>query len=243
MSSRRFFVDGSRSVGENVTLGESDAHKIAHVLRLRDGDPVEIVDAAGNAFDARVFSIVGGINAELMAQRQIGPASALKIDVAQAIPKGAKMDFVIEKATELGADAVLPIYSERCVVADLGASKLARWRRLAKAAAAQCDRRDVPHVTEPLSFDALLERFSGYDVVLMPWERAEREPLRNSLPGMLEGASRVLVLVGPEGGFSEGEAERARDRGAQLVSLGERVLRSETAGLAVLAVLSYVCGL
>lgn len=242
MSSRRFFVDGVRAAGETVTLGEADAHKIAHVLRLRDGDPVEILDAAGNAFDARIFSSPSGTNAELRALRAAASAGGPRVDVAQGIPKGAKMDFVIEKATELGASAILPVYGERAVVTDVGASKLERWRRLARTAAAQCDRREVPYVAEPASFDALLERFAGYDLVLMPWERAERTPLRELLPGLLRGAERVLVVVGPEGGFSAAEAARAAERGAKLVSLGERVLRSETAALAVLAVLSYLSG-
>ncbi|HTA39185.1 MAG TPA: RsmE family RNA methyltransferase, partial [Candidatus Acidoferrales bacterium] len=133
----------------------------------------------------------------------------------------------------------LPFYSQRSVVQDLGDGKLERWRRLAKSAAAQCDRRDVPDVHAPMTFEALLARCAEYDVVLMPWERAEAGPLREVLPAWLAAAHTALVIVGPEGGFSAEEAELGRAAGARLVSLGERILRSETAGLAMLAILDY----
>ena len=239
MSARRFFVDGSRGAGERVAIGERDAHKIARVLRLRDGDELEIVDAAGHTFDARVRLEPQGLHAELTAVRAAALPVGLHVDIAQGIPKGAKMDFVIEKATELGAAAILPFYSRRSVVQDLGDAKLERWRRLAKTAAAQCDRREIPEVRAPSTFEALLDRCAEYDLVLMPWERAASDPLRASLPGWLERAHRVLVIVGPEGGFSADEAELGRAAGARLVSLGERLLRSETAGLAMLAILDY----
>lgn len=239
MSARRFFVDGSREAGERVAIGERDAHKIVRVLRLRDGDELEIVDAAGQTFDARVRSEPPGLHVELIAMRTNASSPGLRIDIAQGIPKGSKMDFVIEKATELGAVAVLPFYSRRTVVQDLGDAKLERWRRLAKTAAAQCDRREVPEVRAPSTFETLLERCAEYDLVLMPWEQASPDPLRASLPRWLERAYRVLVIVGPEGGFTAEEAELGLAAGARLVSLGERLLRSETAGLALLAILDY----
>jgi 16S rRNA (uracil1498-N3)-methyltransferase len=239
MSARRFFVAGARGAGETVAIEGGDAHKIANVLRLRDGDTIEIVDAAGNGFEARVRCDADGVRAELIAARESLPAIALQVDVAQAIPKGSKMDFVIEKATELGAAAILPVYSERSVVQDLGASKLERWRRLAQAAAAQCDRRDIPSVAGPVPLEHLLERCGAYDLVVMPWEAAAPVPLRESLPGWLAGVRRVLAIVGPEGGFSANEAALAAARGARLVSLGPRILRSETAALALLAILTY----
>jgi 16S rRNA (uracil1498-N3)-methyltransferase len=243
MSARRFFVEGARAAGDAVAVDARDAHKIVNVLRLHDGDTIEIVDAAGQAFDARVHIGPAGVRADLFELRAPSTVTSLRVDIAQGIPKGAKMDFVIEKATELGASAILPVYSQRAVVQDLGASKLERWRRLAKTAAAQSDRRDVPEVADPQRFDALVERFANYDLVLMPWEKASADPLRENLPQWLEGVRRILVVVGPEGGFDRREAESAQGAGARLISLGERILRSETAGLAMLAVLAYAAPL
>jgi len=237
---RRFFCEGALRAGESVALDERDAHKILHVLRLRDGDAIDVVDASGQAFAACVRVAGAGVRAELASALERATAATLRVDLAQGIPKGPKMDFVIEKAAELGAGAILPFYSERCAVRDLGGSKLERWRRLAKSAAAQSGRRDVPAVCEPVDFASLIEGFADYDAVAMPWEEAPHQTLREALPALLGAGGRVLVVVGPEGGFSAEEAARAVERGARLLWLGERILRSETAGLAVLAVAGYL---
>src|SRR4029077_14123067 len=99
---------------------------------------------------------------------------------------------------------IIPIYSERTIVSDAGSAKLDRWRRLARQAAAQCGRDRIPEIAQPQRFEGLLESFSAYDTVLFPWELAEQGPLKDVLPGLLENSRRVLVIVGPEGGFSHG---------------------------------------
>ncbi|HLX25730.1 MAG TPA: 16S rRNA (uracil(1498)-N(3))-methyltransferase [Candidatus Cybelea sp.] len=241
MSARRFFVEGVRRSGEAVTIGGADAHKIVNVLRLHDGAHLEIVDSAGALFDATVETSDGEVRAtlrdELPRDDQSGRAI---VEIAQAVPKGQKMDFVVEKATELGAAAILPFTSERTVASAEGTAKLERWRRLGKSAAQQCGRRDVPRIDAPIPFAQLLERFADYDAVIFPWELAPQVPVRETLAGMLESAHRVLVVVGPEGGFSHEEAEEAKARGARLVWLGRRILRTETAAMVLLAVLEYL---
>jgi 16S rRNA (uracil1498-N3)-methyltransferase len=223
-----------------VAIGERDAHKIVHVLRMHDGDALEIIDGDGRAFDAVLRTAGGPIGADLVTLRAAETGTATRIDIAQGIPKGSKMDFVIEKATELGASAIFPVYSERAVVQDIGSSKLDRWRRLAQSATAQSDRRDVPNVAEPMRFEALLERFPEYDVILMPWEQADHTRLGETLPALIDGAMRILVIVGPEGGFSAAEAKQAANLGAHVIRLGQRILRSETAALAVLSILAFL---
>jgi 16S rRNA (uracil1498-N3)-methyltransferase len=237
-SARRFFVEGVREVGGLVEIGGSDAHKMTHVLRLQDGDRIEIVDSAGKAFSAAIELAGRCVRARLVETIAAAGANALvRTDVAQAVPKGRRMEFVIEKVTELGAAAILPFYSERSVTRDVGAAKLERWRRIARSAALQCGRREVPQTFDPIPFERLLERFSEYDAVLFPWELAPPLPLRDLLPTALLGARRVLVVIGPEGGFAHDEAEAAREHGAVLLSLGRRILRTDTAALVVLAVI------
>lgn len=240
MPARRFFIEGVRAIGDRVTIGGADAHKIVAVLRLRDGDAVELVDSAGTQFDARVHVDGNNLSASLLAARPVAHAARRAIDVAQAIPKGQKMDFVVEKATELGARAVLPFTSERSVAHAPGSAKVERWRRLARSAAQQCGRSFVPEIGEVLSYEDLLAQFAQYDAVLFPWELAPAEPLRQTLTPLLDGAARVLVVIGPEGGFSHAEAEAAGERGAHLVWLGPRILRTETAAMVLLAVLEYL---
>jgi 16S rRNA (uracil1498-N3)-methyltransferase len=238
---RRFFVQGVRAVGERIAIDGADARKIVAVLRSRDGDAIELVDSAGTRFDARL-EIEGAkvIAVPIAAQPPPASESRLRVDVAQAVPKGQKMDFVVEKATELGARAILPFTSERSVVQGTVSSKVERWRRLAKSAAQQCGRAEIPGVEPVAPFEEILERFEGYDVVLFPWELAEAVPLRESLPPLLERASRALIVIGPEGGFSHAEADAAQERGARLVWLGPRILRTETAAMVLLSILEYV---
>jgi len=238
--SSRFFIEGRHETGEAVTLGGSDAHKIVSVLRMRDGDAIEVVDSAAQRFAATVAIEGRTVRATLGERVERSVASTVKISVAQGVPKGQKMDFVVEKLTELGVELIVPLHSERTVVTDVSPNKIERWRRLAKTAAQQCGRDTVPYVGEPQQLADLCKSFSDYDVVLFPWELADRAPLRERLPGLLRNAQRVLVVIGPEGGFSHAEAQMAQQHGAQLVSLGSRILRTETAALVAVSILGYL---
>jgi 16S rRNA (uracil1498-N3)-methyltransferase len=242
MPARRFFVQGAHCVGSSVELDGSDAHKIANVLRLRQGDVLEIVDSAGTLFDAELVEESGRLYASLKSGHEPEARSTLRVDVAQAVPKGAKMDYVIEKATELGAGAVIPFTSERSVVRDGGEQKLQRWRRLAAGAAQQCGRRDIPRIDPVRSFGDVVSVFGSYDVAMFAWELAPRVPLLERLGSSLREARTAIVVIGPEGGFSHAEADFASESGADLVWLGPRILRSETAALALLAVIEAVAG-
>ncbi len=240
MSARRFFVEGVHEVGETVTLDGTDAHKIRSVLRLRSGDDVEIVDSAATVFAAAAMLEGSRVCAQLREKRIAPAASGPHIVVAQALPKGQKMDFVVEKLTELGVAAIVPFESERTIVTGIGAGKLERWRRIAKSAAQQSGRSDVARVEEPVRFERLLDMFGNFDGVLFPWELAEQVPLRVTLPVLIAGARRLLIVIGPEGGFTHAEAELARKAGASLVSLGTRILRTETAAMTVVAIVKYL---
>jgi 16S rRNA (uracil1498-N3)-methyltransferase len=238
-AARRFFVEGEQEAGSAVEIHGGDAHKITRVLRLHAGDLIEIVDSRARAFPATIEEAGPVVRARLL-DAIAGPepdAATLTVDVAQAVPKAARMDFVVEKGTELGAAAFLPFYSERSVGRRVGPEKLARWRRIARSASQQSGRRDVPAVHEPLEFDALVERLGEYDAVLLAWELAPPEPLHDRLRALLPQAGRVLVVVGPEGGFAHAEAEAATSRGAHLLWLGSRILRTDTAAIVLLAVI------
>jgi 16S rRNA (uracil1498-N3)-methyltransferase len=226
-----------------VALGGDDARKLLVVLRKRSGDAIEVCDSSGRAYAAalrvdgeRAFA---RLDAEIAGVR---PPS-LELVLAQGVPKGAKMDYVIEKATELGVARVVPFVSERTQGSSgERAGKVERWRRVAKAAAQQCGRRDVPEVEAPLSWDELCGRLAEVDRALVPWELAPGEPLRDRLPAALAGARSVLVAIGPEGGLSHAEVDRAVAAGALTVSLGSRILRTETAGLVACAAVLYASG-
>jgi len=240
----RFFIEGTHRCGDTVAFGGSDAHKIRDVLRMKSGDAIEIFDSAATNFRASLHIAERSVTAhldEVLAARTAPPRVA--ITVAQGVPKGQKMDYVVEKLTELGAAAIVPLLSEHAVVHEVAPAKLERWRRLARTAAQQCGRSDVPDVREPLRFDALVADFPNFDAVLLAWELASGDAPRERLPAVLEGVRSILVVIGPEGGISHREADSAAAAGAHLMSLGGRVLRTETAGLVALSIIGYVLGL
>jgi 16S rRNA (uracil1498-N3)-methyltransferase len=244
----RFFVEGVHAVGDLVAFAADDARKLATVLRKRSGDRVQVVDSGGVAFgatldvDARESRDLR-VRATLDERLDRGDAEpALRVTIAQAVPKGQKMDLVVEKATELGAHAIVPVRSARVIGHDTSAGKVERWRRIAKSAAQQSGRLRVPDVAAVHDWDALLATFAQYDRVYVPWELAEPAPLRDVFERELDGAGSVLVVIGPEGGFAADEVERARAAGALAISLGRRILRTETAAMVVLAALLYARG-
>jgi 16S rRNA (uracil1498-N3)-methyltransferase len=239
----RFFVEGVHAVGDRVAFASDDARKLATVLRKRSGDRVQVVDSGGIAFGATLDvdgRDVGATLDELLDRGAV--ETALHITIAQAVPKGQKMDLVVEKATELGAHAIVPVRSARVIAHDTSPAKVERWRRIAKSAAQQSGRLRVPDVADVHDWDALLATFARYDRVYVPWELAEPAPLRDVFERELAGARSVLIVIGPEGGFSADEVERARAAGALAISLGRRILRTETAALVVLAALLYARG-
>ncbi|MGH7727232.1 MAG: RsmE family RNA methyltransferase [Vulcanimicrobiaceae bacterium] len=241
MRRTRFFAEGIHRSGERIELAAGDAHALRVVLRARGGEALEIVDSAGRAFDARVAFDGSRTFAELLGERAPAALPRLELVLAQALPKGDKLDLVVAKTTELGVTEIVPFACERSL-ARVSAAKLERWRRIARSAARQCGLARIPAVAEPASFEALVARIAASERVLLPWELAETAPLRERLPVLLEGVRQVLIAIGPEGGFEAREVERACAAGAVAISLGTRILRTETAGLVLCAALRYASG-
>jgi 16S rRNA (uracil1498-N3)-methyltransferase len=237
----RFFVEGVHAAGERVAFAPDDARKLATVLRAQDGDTVEVVDSGGNAWATVLAVADGAVRGTLTAalprpSRELGIA----VTIAQAIPKGQKMELVVEKATELGAAAIVPFRSRRVVGDRTGDHKRERWQRIARGAAQQSGRSVVPAIAPVATWDELLATFADYERVYLPWELAEPRPLRESLD--VAAVRSALFVIGPEGGFAADEVAGAREAGAIAISLGARILRTETAALAILAAVAYARG-
>ena len=239
----RFFVEGVHAAGTRVALAADDARKVVTVLRKRSGDRVQVVDSGGTAYAATLDVAGRDVYAVLDEPLARGdPESSLAITLAQAVPKGAKMDLIVEKTTELGVHAIVPVRSARVIGGETSSAKIERWRRIARSAAQQSGRTHIPDVAGLHDWRALLDTFPRFDRVYIPWELADPAPLRDVFERETRELRSVLVVIGPEGGFSAEEVERARVAGALPISLGRRILRTETAPIAVLAALLYARG-
>jgi len=219
-------------------ISGADAHYLRNVLRLQAGDRLELLDGTGRVHEAEIVSLTKSqARVKIIKSHQAETEPEVKVTLAQALPKGQKMDFVIEKSVELGVNRIIPVLTERTISKN---TKLDRWRKLAKEAAEQSGRAIIPEVTELTNFSAVLKLKSPSNLALLLWELEKARTLKSVLSdNLILRYSDILILIGPEGGFSRTEVEQAQALGWQTVSLGKRILRTETAGLAVLANIMY----
>ena len=235
---KRLFVSPAQLAAPRIALEAGQLHYLRDVLRLGADEELEVFDGEGNSFRASMRG-----EALLRGEKMPGAERAADVVLAQALAKAEKMDFVVQKATELGASRIVPLLAERAVVRvdpARGSAKAERWRRSAQEAARQCGRSDVPRVEEPQRWEAFLrgvaEEPGRRGLLLDPEETSLR------LGAAARGAGRILLAVGPEGGFTPQERESALRAGMLAAGLGPRVLRTETAGLAALSVVLHLRG-
>ncbi|OGB88810.1 hypothetical protein A2625_02055 [candidate division WOR-1 bacterium RIFCSPHIGHO2_01_FULL_53_15] len=226
----RFFVPGEQF----PAIAGADAHQIRNVLRMKIGDEVELLDGSGKIYSAKIVRIgKDKVETEIVSEKLEESEPRIKITLAQALPKGQKMDFIIEKAVELGASKIIPLTTERTIAKN---AKPERWQKLAKEAAEQSGRALIPEVSPLTRFEEVLKMRNQFNLALIPWELEREMTLKSAL---VHRPSSILVLIGPEGGFSHNEITLAKEGGFISVSLGRSILRAETAGLAVLSAIMY----
>ncbi|HHW55087.1 MAG: 16S rRNA (uracil(1498)-N(3))-methyltransferase [bacterium] len=242
----RFLVDNLETDLNEVTItGEEGVH-LYRVLRLRPGAIIEVGDGRGRAFRAELISAgPQSSKARLLEPILEEREPRLPLILAQALVKGEKMDWIIQKGTELGVHTFVPFTSRRVVVklkGEKAAARRERWERIAREAAKQCGRTLVPRVDGPLDLEEVLTRYGREDyLIILPWEGENNQGLNVALTGVSRRAG-VVVVIGPEGGFEEEEVQRAQELGARVVSLGPRILRAETAALAVVTMTLFAAG-
>ena len=237
----------SSTLTEEIVITGGDAHHLAHVMRTQIGDVITVVDAEGQAAEMVVTALTR--DAVHFRMQRVLPAETAgrEVILVQALLKGEKMDFIVQKAAELGAVCMCPIVTEHVVVrydVKKTAAKAARWQKIADEAAKQCGRRSLMTVAPIVSLAELLQdpAYIGAadTVTVFCYEQEERQSMRTVLRGI--EARRVTLIVGAEGGFSPAEAAAVTAAGGQSVSLGHRILRAETASLTALAVTQYELG-
>ena len=243
----RFFIRQNQIADGTVRLVGEDAHHAARSLRMAVGDEITVCDMQGNEYTCTIteFEEDRAVMATIVSARASDKELPCFVTVYQALPKGDKLDTVIQKAVECGASRIVPFESERCVARvkpEAEARKTERRQRIAEEAAKQCGRSVLPEVTPTVRFSEMLAMASGDDVGLFCYEGDGTSPMGEILREKREALSgaRVAVVVGSEGGFSLHEAQAARDAGLLPVGLGKRILRTETASGFALSCLVYV---
>ncbi len=236
----KFFVKKESIDDHTITLDGDNARHIGNVLRARVGDSITVCDGEGMDYECRISSITKDrVTAEITDISTNGSEPSVSITLYQGLPKADKMELVIQKCIEIGVDGIIPVSTEHSVVKLEGKEdkKLARWNKIAEAAAKQCGRGKIPAVGRVMSFDEAVKHAMSLDSAVIPYERERERGLRQFTDGF-KGRS-IGVFIGPEGGFSQSEIELARASGIIPVTLGRRILRTETAGLVAAVILLH----
>lgn len=239
----QFFVEDVQVSDSFVTIEGSDVNHMRNVLRMKAGEKVRVSTSSGKNYYCQLAEITEHlVRADILEELTEGTELPNKIYLFQGLPKGDKMELIIQKAVELGAYEIIPVSMKNCVVKldqKKAEHKVRRWQEIAKSAAKQSKRSLIPTVQPPITYQQAVEVAKELDAVFVPYENERGMAATKEAVERLAAGESIGIFIGPEGGFAPEEIDMAKSADMQLISLGKRILRTETAGLAALAVLSY----
>lgn len=240
----QFFVDASQIQGKRVVITGSDVNHIKNVLRMKPGEEIAVSNGTdGKEYRCGIEEILDReVVCSLRFIKEDGLELPARVTLFQGLPKADKMELIVQKMVELGVYRIVPVLTKRSVVKLDGKkskAKTARWQLIAEAAAKQSKRRIIPQVEEVRTMKEAVGLAAGMDVKLIPYELSEGMGRTKELMESVKAGQEIAVFIGPEGGFEEAEVEMAAKAGCVPVTLGKRILRTETAGLTVMAWLMY----
>ena len=243
----QFFVEPEQinTNDKSVIITGSDVNHIKNVLRMKVGEELSVSNGQdGCEYRCGIVGIdTDSIRCELRFIKEDGVELPVKVTLFQGLPKSDKMETIIQKAVELGAYEIVPVETKRCVVKldeKKAKAKTVRWRNIAEAAAKQSKRGIIPNVEPPMSFSDALKYASDMEIRLIPYELAQDMEHTRKILSNIRSGQRIALFIGPEGGFETDEIAKAKEAGFHAVTLGKRILRTETAGMTVLAWIGYL---
>jgi 16S rRNA (uracil1498-N3)-methyltransferase len=239
----RFFVDKSAVGDRTIRITDADDRKhMAKVLRLGVGDVIAISDSVQFEYIAEITEIGKDfIEARILDKQKFAREPELRVTLFQGVPKQGKMETIIQKTVELGVYSIVPVFTDRSVVVDHGnfRKKVERWQKIADEAVKQCKRGIIPRIQKEMTFREMPGSLTEFDLILFPYENEEKQSIKDCLRNLEKKPNTAAVIIGPEGGFSDSEADVLIGAGARSVSLGKTILRTETAGMAAIAMAMY----
>lgn len=242
----KFFVLPENFQDNNACIYGDDVKHIYKVLRLKEKDMICINNCNGEEYLGEIQDITRDeVKVHIIEKLPINNESSVEINLYQGLPKASKMDLIVQKSTELGIRSITPVITERVVVkSELGEfKKLDRWIRIAKEACKQCKRSIIPAVNAPVDFSEMLEELKNQDLIVVPYENEDNFGIKKLMSNVKkENVKKIAVVIGPEGGFEEKEIVILKNSGAEIVTLGPRILRTETAGFVCTSLLMYELG-
>ena len=238
-----FFVTPEQVKGEHIYIEGSDVNHIKNVLRMKVGQELEISDGDNKKYLCEIASITSEeVCVMIQEERSVDTELLSKIYLFQGLPKSDKMELIVQKAVELGAYEIIPVATKRAVVKldeKKASKKVERWNSIAESGAKQSGRNLIPKVTDVMSWKEAMEYAKALDIVLIPYELAEGMQETRDIIAQIQPGQSIGIFIGPEGGFETEEVESAMEYGARPITLGKRILRTETAGLTTLSILMY----
>jgi len=236
---RRFFINPNKISNTCGVITDHEARHIGMVLRMQPGNRIELFDGQGTVYQAQITAINRSTVETTILSSHRHQAYPPFLSIAQALIKGNKMDLIIQKATELGVSNLWPTTNQHSSIGSVSPHQVDRWQRIAHEACKQCDRPTPLIVHRPLPLPQVLARSANIPTKILLWENEETRTLRDI---DLKSPDHVLLLIGPEGGFSKEEVESAISSGFQPVSIGPRILRAETAAIATITLVQFLLG-
>lgn len=242
----KFFVEPTAVSGSHIYIEDkNDLHHLTKVLRSKVGMKIDISDGDEWEYETELEELTADCaTLRILDKQKFATEPDVRVTLFQGVPKASKMETVIQKTVEMGVDSIVPVFMERTVVVEKAnfGKKLDRWQKIADEAVKQCKRGIIPKVHENCTFKEMLGWLEDYDLVICPYENEDGYSMKDCLRGLEQtgkAPEKVAIIIGPEGGFADKEISTLKDLGAEIVTLGKTILRTETAGLVALAMLMY----
>ncbi|MCI9476762.1 16S rRNA (uracil(1498)-N(3))-methyltransferase [Anaerovoracaceae bacterium 41-7] len=239
----KIFTDAANIEESLIRITDKgDIRHMIKVMRMKEGDMLDVSDSTEWEYQAEILSIDEDlVLLSVLDKQKFAREPRLQVTLFQGVPKAGKMETIIQKCVELGVSSVVPVFMDRTVVVEKGnfAKKLERWQKVADEAVKQCKRGVIPSVCQQIKFAEIGEQLAEFDLVLFPYENEENYSIKDCLRGLSENPQSVAIVIGPEGGFSDKEAALMKEWNTSCVTLGKTILRTETAGMAALAMTMY----